>query len=779
MTQETQPAMIAADDGTAHWTLSFYISRAQIEEADYCIQPTHACKAATRKSNIENFDPREFFDDEWDKRRCEVDRVTLEDERAHLDAQALPTENEKARLSTVKRLIEQLETPQEDRSLTILPRLPERYRSRKIDAARGQNDKNAKLRAAIDPLFNDIADRSRLGRIEDFLIAAKKLDDAAFILPEKVQWSTEGQTYCVPISGSGSDDLDHRRFAMQVRRFWYLHSDGSLSWHVSFRVRYRTDEAGEDGESEAILRRAGSVPTALYLLSLMQKLAYPKEYELPDIEDQQRSDVLVGLQIEHKLKQNKKSPLPEIGLFWNVIESWFDEDCEAMQPYVPSEMAWNFLKHCSLHSINEIPGLCCHDTRSNFFIQDEEFFKLIQPKSENSDTAGELVARRTRILDHAFEKYPKLVNPQSSWKVAQSTDNGQTVELGDAYWEAVMAADADAAGGDGTLPSAAERLLYLFLAGFNQNIIDWTNQEASEVLDSLDPIYPKSDEQLEEGFFIRYANPRCLITYVQRSRTLEVGNDYIGTCPYAFLIHALAMHNERLTRDQEKLAFAVVEKVNHHVQSAERRQSNGERGVGREVVHAEKWISWYRTAAFELFDRHRYANPFRYDTERDVFQDLEKLRGTSQLEKAIDKAFGALDESTRDLERVRAEAEREGERQADRERAAKDKIADDAEKARDRERVESENAVNAHEKARDRKLTALFGLVGLSGLGQLALNVDAYLFDERFADGVSWYEIVPIIVESVLLAAFVFVALRYLREKQELVVPPTDPTDPA
>ena len=33
-----------------------------------------------------------------------------------------------------------------------------------------------------------------------------------------------------------------------------------------------------------------------------------------------------------------------------------------------------------------------------------------------------------------------------------------------------------------------------------------------------------------------------MITYVPKSRSLETGNDYIGACPYAFLIHALALH---------------------------------------------------------------------------------------------------------------------------------------------------------------------------------------------------------------------------------------------
>lgn len=93
-------------------------------------------------------------------------------------------------------------------------------------------------------------------------------------------------------------------------------------------------------------------------------------------------------------------------------------------------------------------------------------------------------------------------------------------------------------------------------------------------------------------------------------------------------------------------------------------------------------------AAFEHFDRHRYFNPFRYDTERDVFDALEQLRGTSRLIAALDKAFAALDESTRDLERVRPEAEADAERK------------------------------------RNLWLTLLFGFVGLAGLAQVVLQTD-------------------------------------------------------
>lgn len=40
-----------------------------------------------------------------------------------------------------------------------------------------------------------------------------------------------------------------------------------------------------------------------------------------------------------------------------------------------------------------------------------------------------------------------------------------------------------------------------------------------------------------------------------------MGNDYIGTCPYAFLIHVLSLHNEFLARESERITAEAVESL--------------------------------------------------------------------------------------------------------------------------------------------------------------------------------------------------------------------------
>jgi len=544
-----------------------------------------------------------------------------------------------------------------------------------------QNAATREVRDAVDPLFNDIADRTRQGDVLDRLLVDGKREEVAFHLPESIGWKTEGRRFQVALAKG-----DRERPA-EMRRFWYLHSDGAMSWHVAFAVRY-----GKQLEAELKEGRVSS----LYFLSLLQKLAWPKECDASGIKSLS-TDAMLKVKIGPKGTAKPK-------LFWGQVEDWFKADGALLRDVHPAAVA-GFGTLFPMKPCIEVPGLNTCETRSLFFIQDKDFFELIQPKTAK----GVLVARRERILDDVFEHYPKRVREIVP-------DAGNVHLLDDAFWadllseneaseKAAARAAEDAENDDFPLPNAAQRLRYLFLAGFNQNIIDWANQEASEVLDSLDPIYPSSDEQLEEGFFIRYANPRSLITYVQRSRTLEVGNDHILTCPYAFLIHVLAMNNEHLTRQKEKRAFDVIKWVSGQLPAYDPHSQN-EMVTKQVLAGVEQQINRLRIDSFEHFDRHRYFNPFRYDTERDVFEELERLRGMSRLEVAYKEALKALEEQARDLERIRADTESE------------------------------------RESRQEKRLAALFGLIGFSGVGQLLFNWYDYLHpDEKRIHGIYDYSL--------------------------------------
>ncbi|WP_423604121.1 hypothetical protein [Sphingomonas sp. MS122] len=504
------------------------------------------------------------------------------------------------------------------------------------------------LRDAIEPLFNDIADRSRLGKVEDRLFAGCAAERLLFVMPATVQWTTEGKTFVFAVPP------EHRERKIGLRSFWYAHSNGALSWHLSFAAHY-----GPDLDRDLKAKR----PSTYYFLSLLQKLAWPKEFRMDGAGTTIHQ--MVGMSVR---RRTSAQGVP----FWAFVRERFAEDWRCIagtHPLARPGIGFDDAVR-SLPSM-EVPGLECPESRSLFFIRDSHLLSLIQPK----DASGTLESRRRRVTDEQFDGYPALVS-------RQRRRGARRIELGAAYWDEML----DQADPADCPTNARDRLAYLFLAGFNQNIIDFTNQEASEVLDSLDPIYPNSDAQEQEGFFVRYANPRAMITYVSRSRTLEVGNDHVGTCPYALLIHALSMHNEALTRAQEESTFAAIDAITAEIGRGHAAKTDRH----GHFETAERMINDTRIAAFHVYERHRYANPFRYDTERDVFDELERLRGTSRLKLAYEAALGSLEEQIRDLDRERKAAE------------------------------------DAQVRKQDRQFAALLGTLGIFGVIQVFFQVDQF-----------------------------------------------------
>ncbi|MFD1046649.1 hypothetical protein ACFQ1S_14355 [Kibdelosporangium lantanae] len=104
-------------------------------------------------------------------------------------------------------------------------------------------------------------------------------------------------------------------------------------------------------------------------------------------------------------------------------------------------------------------------------------------------------------------------------------------------------------------------LAYYFLAGFFQNIIDFLRQDIAEVLDGTDPIYPAAGEQEDPGHVIVYASAGSVFEVVAQSRSLSAGREWIGTCPYLFLVHLMTLHNEDLVRRYEQQVRNLIE---HH-----------------------------------------------------------------------------------------------------------------------------------------------------------------------------------------------------------------------
>lgn len=570
------------------------------------------------------------------------------------------------------------------------------------------------LRDAIEPLFNDIADREVLGEVQEHLISAAA-DEAfepefskdeqlraiersirtpevlTFIPPDTVQWTTEGLTY-----RASPPDLERPR-TVHLRRFWVAHNNGALSYHLSFSHCYATDGV-----------QTGNDAATYYFLSLLQKLGAPKEFVLANGRSASVFDENLGIAPLDELRIDSAEKRDE--RFWPMVKRRMLEDAERLFDNLSNHTGKPRSHALEPHLINlvpfiEVPGLTMPKSRFMFLLHDPCFFDRLMPLDRHTGAAA---ARKEMVQEPCYAHYQLKIQD----RIAKARDSDGIVKLDDSYWQWVTNRDDYAewiAGPDpvlrkvggspflsldelsdamhrGTaettvdergnrLPAAKvlrapafelqrpDCLDYLFLSGFNQNIIDFMNQDTSEILDSIDPIYPESDIQSEERFFVRYANHRGMLTYVPRSRSLETGNDYIGTCPYAFLIHVLALHNEFLARGHEARSLARIARIERLVGHGPRplpallEELVGRLGMEEPLAgrtsydRAEMAINQAKFAEYKEYERYRYENPFRYDTERAVFSALEELRGTKRKKEALALAVATLEDHASDLQR--------------------------------------------------------------------------------------------------------------------------------
>lgn len=588
------------------------------------------------------------------------------------------------------------------------------------------------LRNAIDPLMNDIADRETQGEVQEYLLAVtdaepndlasaaeeiRRYEDLTFKVPDTVSWMTEGVLFQTSPRGLGDDRL------VRLRRFWLSHNNGAVSYHLSFSHFY-----GEyiDAEGQS---RPGHDPSTYYFLSMLQKLAAPKEYALDP-------EVLKPTSATHEPFATvfQKPPLNidpldritihptghegEAETFWPFVKGRFERDVRTLFSRLAKAGGGQapkvgFEKELlDLVPFMEVPGLHVPKSRFMFMLHDERLFDRLMPLHPQTRQSA---PRKLMVQQGCYDPYQRRIREMMEASAAAKED---AVQLDEAYWEWVTTrpeyrealAEGAFVRGGGTLgedavagssgqavtslddlvaamqsgdcleqrksadrtdarpilhdiPSfeagRADCLDYLFLAGFNQNIIDFMNQDTSEILDGIDPIYPDSSEQSDERFFVRYANHRAMITYVPRSRSLDIGNDYIGACPYAFLIHALALHNEFLARQHETKSLARIERIEVMIagrplpdtEAMHDLQSREPLDAGDRFSQAEIAINQAKLAEFGQYERFRYANPFRYDTERVVFQKMEELRGVSRKTVALSLAIKSLEDHARDLQR--------------------------------------------------------------------------------------------------------------------------------
>ena len=490
-----------------------------------------------------------------------------------------------------------------------------------------------RLRDAVEPLFNDIADRERLGAVDDFLLdtlcprAGEFLDVTT---PDEIEWTTEGRRFIAK-----PPELAKTR-VMRVRRFWYTHANGAVGYHLSFRYNYE------------------HTPGDFYFLSLIQKLAAPKEFAAaPRPKGSapiRATDAVTGLAPLDLIKV--KGDSGKTLSFWQYVRDVFDADAgdlfaqlkaklPAAQP--AGTLMPTFDNLVPVAPFIEVPGLDMPVSRLMFFFEDKTFFRRLLP--EPDPATGKPPPRTMMVQEGCYLPYQeKLEDLNPKTKV-----DAPIVRLADEYWNWVITrpdydafTDEQIAAGRKAIPAMEDRrrqdcLQYLFVAGFNQNIIDFMNQDPSEILDSTDPIFPATEEQISQRKFVRFANPRALISYVEKARSLEAANDFIGTCPYAFMIHVVSMHNDFMTREYEASAFDLIGRV----------EDFGNRGRLKDAAEA---FYAFRTGEYAAYYRDRYMNVFRYDTESDVYEKMTELRGIGRRSDYIERLISNMESQTRDRE---------------------------------------------------------------------------------------------------------------------------------
>ncbi len=471
------------------------------------------------------------------------------------------------------------------------------------------------LRQAIDPLFNDVAIRDRNSTIDEFLIdveGPRVVETIAITLPPSIEWETEGQVFRAEFGAPVWRMLT-------CRMFWYAHTDGALSYHMSFQTEYKHDF--ED----------------YYFLAMLQKFMFPKEFTVSEgiipeeiCSTQTGLWLLDDLMIDVAVDYSDPSQGGEKYAFWAFVRERFMRHISELihgaglefQTHVTEDdktpyRLWKQLIEKT--DFVEVPGLQAPPARALFLFQDREFFELLQSE------------KRHALLHN--KNYMPRVPPR---------DRSGVIVIDRAFFDQKSANDPDF------------DIRYYFLSGFFQNIIDFLNQDVTELRDGTDPVYPKTDEQAQEAFFARFANGRSLSQVVSHSRSLEVGGDYIGTCPYVFLVHLMALHNEFLVRKYERETSAIQDRLSSpdltRYGSLDALLARQEDTDTRELKKATQPFYAFRYQAFTVYKRHLYANTFRYDTERHLFDELEQIRSTGPRLAFCDRILEGLDKTIEDIE---------------------------------------------------------------------------------------------------------------------------------
>ena len=495
------------------------------------------------------------------------------------------------------------------------------WRREHLASLKGRYAESRDLQRAIDPMFEDIADRDRNLFIKDFLLdtpdggtgaglggAAPRgrnvCASVALELAAAVRWTTEGKTSTVDLGGP----IVFRD--VLCRAFWMVHSNDALSYHLSFEVPFERD-----------LR-------SCYGLSMLLKAVHPNEGTAWALQEE-------GWMVRDEVGR----PVPLLAF----VESLFERHAhhlfaalmqhgaggDAARVEAMSRTAWDRLVMRDPDRTAE-DGVDTRDwaagarrRRLLVVLRDPDLFRLIDRVRLDPD------------LLHGLE--PLRTDAHGSYS-AQSVRR---------HFEAQAALVAATKPGMEAL-SAEQLEVIVFLSGFFQNIVDFLEQDDLEVHDGITPLYPESAAERGNNGYLLYATPRFVFEVVATSRSLDgVGRRWLGTCPYVFLVHVMALHNEGIVRTYEKNVSELIRDLelmgirSDAVEAAE--------GEALPLGSAFARIKRFRLQTFEQVHKHLSFNIFRYETERTFFRLIEEVRGSSTRHQYWDGVLKELTEAVDSL----------------------------------------------------------------------------------------------------------------------------------
>jgi len=164
----------------------------------------------------------------------------------------------------------------------------------------------------------------------------------------------------------------------------------------------------------------------------------------------------------------------------------------------------------------------------------------------------------------------------------------------------------------------------LALAGITQGVLDFPEQDASEIGDSLSPVLAAPGVEM-------FSHPRFLVEICQGSRSLAAMEGCLGSCPYVFLSHLVFAYNKRLLEEAE----SSFEQLRLHRRRRFRYrpfETLGDiiRGIDFPLGEPTRFLHRSLRIRFELLRDlivSYIPNVFRYRTERSLYEELSTRHG--------------------------------------------------------------------------------------------------------------------------------------------------------